>query len=170
MPTDPKAIQMAHKLQQLTTNLQSTIILFGSRARGDHRVDSDYDLLIHITDTPDSIIHATAAANILANQYPNDEIDFSLVIGDISPIHQTPNDNPNNPLPNAIAFTNNPEQLTQLGMYPTIPLHKPNNAIPCHFMVSSLMVYKLTKPYTTLLEHLDQHPPKTKPNHPKGVL
>jgi predicted nucleotidyltransferase len=42
------------------------IILFGSRARGDHRNDSDYDVLIVVPDTTESTIKLAGDALIAA--------------------------------------------------------------------------------------------------------
>ncbi len=42
------------------------IILFGSRARGDHRIDSDYDVLIIVPDTTESTLKLAGDALIAA--------------------------------------------------------------------------------------------------------
>jgi uncharacterized protein len=42
------------------------IILFGSRARGDHRIDSDYDVLIVVPDTTESTLKLAGDALIAA--------------------------------------------------------------------------------------------------------
>jgi uncharacterized protein len=50
---------------RIATALQpSQIILFGSRARGDHRVDSDYDILV-ITETGEPHELARIASRVL---------------------------------------------------------------------------------------------------------
>ena len=41
---DPKALGLAHLVQEAVS--PDTVILFGSRARGDHRPDSDMDLML----------------------------------------------------------------------------------------------------------------------------
>ena len=48
--TDPKAVRLAHAIQLLHPS--EATILFGSRARGNHRPDSDVDILIVATRPP----------------------------------------------------------------------------------------------------------------------
>ena len=57
---DPAGLEIARAVQDATQH--ATVILFGSRASGDHRPDSDVDLLL-IADGPQAARDATAAVN-----------------------------------------------------------------------------------------------------------
>ena len=54
---DPKALATARELALLIPN--DAMMLFGSRARGDHRPDSDIDILL-LSDTAQEGVHQTA--------------------------------------------------------------------------------------------------------------
>ena len=60
-------VEARHVLAPLLSNIKTTyapasILLFGSRARGDHRVDSDWDLLVLLPDeAPEQLLDPSLA-------------------------------------------------------------------------------------------------------------
>ena len=51
--TDPVLTRFHEALAELYESRLDRVVLFGSRARGDARADSDYDVAVFLTDIPD---------------------------------------------------------------------------------------------------------------------
>ncbi|MGO9174111.1 MAG: nucleotidyltransferase domain-containing protein [Rhodomicrobium sp.] len=49
-PADPVLVKFRHALQDLYGGRIERVVLYGSRARGDARADSDYDIAIFLKD------------------------------------------------------------------------------------------------------------------------
>ena len=64
---DPKAIAVARAVQDTVQN-DAVIVLFGSRARGDYRANSDLDLMMLVPEWKDDTMALYAAARQTANK------------------------------------------------------------------------------------------------------
>lgn len=53
MPGDPFLARFRQALDELYGDRIERVVLFGSRARGDARADSDYDVALFLTSLPD---------------------------------------------------------------------------------------------------------------------
>ena len=158
---DPTALFIAKQFQQMIKHYESTVTLFGSRARGDHRPDSDIDLLIDVTDTPEAWETAEAAAYHLEQAHPEVDIDINIVVGTINPIYRHPAENLQNPEPNAITFSSNRTTSNILGIHNQPPQEKLKGGMATHFMVASHLVYKMPHGGTRTLDVLDLKPCNT---------
>ena len=65
---DGHALNIAHAVQQAVA--PDTVLLFGSRATGKHRADSDVDILIIRPDPPQSAASAQRAAAAYMDTHP----------------------------------------------------------------------------------------------------
>jgi predicted nucleotidyltransferase len=53
LTSDPVLIRFRHALDEMYGNQLDRVVLFGSRARGDARPDSDYDVAVFLKSLPD---------------------------------------------------------------------------------------------------------------------
>ena len=136
------AVVVARHFYQMVEDLDPTITLFGSMARGDHHQDSDIDIIMDANSGPEAIEVITKKIEDLEQTYPDLEIDINLVVGTINLIYQHPTENLQNPDPNAITFAPGNVASPHLGLFTHPPDPALQGGMPSHFMTPHHIVQK----------------------------